>query len=78
MRTAKRIIDPRGKEKFVYRRYTTPCEVLRQLSPGAPDQPSYLKPSLSITAFDQMAQAQRHRSASDMQAAQRKLFLTFH
>ncbi len=73
-----RIIDPRGKEKFVYRRYATPWEVLRELSPGAPDQPSYLKPSLSIPALDQMAQAHSDtESASDMQAAKRKLFLAF-
>ena len=73
-----RITDPRGKEKFVYRRYATPWEVLRELSPGSPDQTSYLKPSLSITALDQVAQAHSDtESASHMQAAKRKLFLAF-
>lgn len=73
-----RILDARGKEKFVYRRYATPWEVLRELAQASPEPGSYLKAPLSLAALDQMAQ--RHsdtESARGMQEAKRKLFLGF-
>jgi transposase InsO family protein len=42
-----RIADSRGKEKFVYRRYATPWEVLRELERASPQANVYLKPGLS-------------------------------
>jgi transposase InsO family protein len=73
-----RIADPRGKEKFVYRRYATPWEVLRELSPVSPDRSNYLKSPLSIPALDQIAQTHSDiESARRMQEAKRKLFLGF-
>ena len=73
------ITDARGKQKYVYRRYATPWEVLRELSPASPGQPNYLKPSLSMAILDRMAQAYSDtESARRMQEAKRKLFLGFH
>jgi transposase InsO family protein len=69
-----RIVDERGKEKYVYRRYATPWETLRELSRAS----SYLKPELSIQSLDRIAAAQSDtESARGMQEAKRKLFLTF-
>lgn len=73
-----RIVDARGKEKFVYRRYATPWEILRELSSALPEGQSYLKPALSISALDRIAQAHSDtESARRMQAAKRTLFLGF-
>lgn len=73
-----RITAPDGKEKYVYRRYATPWEVLRELSQALPQGQSYLKPTLSIPTLDQMAQAYSDtESARRMQEAKRKLFLGF-
>jgi len=73
-----RITDSRGKEKFVYRRYATPWEVLRKLSCALPQAKSYLKPGLSIQGLDQFATAHSDtESARHMQVAKRKLFLDF-
>jgi transposase InsO family protein len=73
-----RIVDERGKEKYVYRRYATPWETLRELSRALPQASSYLKPELSIQNLDRIAAAQSDtESARGMQEAKRKLFLTF-
>jgi transposase InsO family protein len=73
-----RITDPGGKEKFVYRRYATPWEVLRQLACAAPEAEGYLTPGLSIQGLDRIANAHSDtESASLMQEAKRKLFLGF-
>jgi len=73
-----RIIDDRGKEKFVYRHYATPWEILRELSPAWPTGTSYLKPECTIQALDQFAKKHSDtESARRMQAAKRKLFLGF-
>jgi transposase InsO family protein len=73
-----RIADSRGKQKFVYRRYVTPWEVLRELSRALPQAKSYLKPGLSIQGLDRFATAHSDtESARHMQAAKRKLFLGF-
>ena len=73
-----RIVDERGKEKYVYRRYATPWETLRELSRALPKASSYLKPELSIQSLDRIAAAQSDtESARGMQEAKRKLFLTF-
>jgi transposase InsO family protein len=73
-----RIVDERGKEKYVYRRYATPWETLRELSRALPKASSYLKPELSIQNLDRIAAAQSDtESARGMQEAKRKLFLTF-
>ena len=73
-----RTIDARGKEKFVYKRYATPWEMLRELSQALPPGQSYLKPGLSITALDQIAQAHSDTAAArQMQEAKHKLFLGF-
>ena len=73
-----RIVDERGKEKLVYRRYATPWEVLRERSLALPKGQSYLKPEFSIQALDQIAHAHSDtESAKLMQEAKRKLFLGF-
>ena len=71
-------MDERGKEKYVYRRYATPWETLRELSRALPKASSYLKPELSIQSLDRIAAAQSDtESARGMQEAKRKLFLAF-
>jgi transposase InsO family protein len=73
-----RILDGRGKEKFVYRRYATPWEILRELSQALPHGQSYLKPEGALPALDQFAKTHSDtESARRMQAAKRKLFLDF-
>jgi transposase InsO family protein len=73
-----RIVDERGKEKYVYRRYATPWETLRELLRALPKANSYLKPELSIQSLDRIAAAHSDtESARGMQEAKRKLFLTF-
>ena len=73
-----RIVDERGKEKDVYRRYATPWETLRALSRAAPEPPAYLRPECSLQSLDRMAK--RHSDtecAKSMQEAKRKLFSSF-
>jgi len=74
-----RTVDARGKEKFVYRRYATPWELLRELEQALPiGQPSYLKSTVSVPALDLLAKASSDTEAAQrMQAAKRKLFLDF-
>jgi transposase InsO family protein len=73
-----RMVDERGKEKYVYRRYATPWETLRELSHALPAAKSYLKPELSIESLDRIAAAHSDtESARQMQEAKRKLFLAF-
>jgi transposase InsO family protein len=73
-----RIVDARGKQKFVYRRYATPWEVLRGVSRALPENRSYLKSALSIHALDQIANAHSDTEwARLMQEAKRKLFQGF-
>lgn len=71
-----RIVDQRGKEKFVYPRYATPWETLRALEQALPPGQSYLKPSVSMEGLDLIAQAcSDTEAARRMQEAKRKLFL---
>lgn len=73
-----RIVDQRGKEKFVYKRYATPWETLRTLEQALPPGQSYLKPAVSIQGLDRIAQAcSDTEAARRMQKAKRKLFLGF-
>lgn len=73
-----RIMDARGKEKFVYKRYATPWEVLRELERALPETESYLKAGRSIEELDKIAQAHSDTEAARrMQEAKRKLFLGF-
>src|ERR1700682_2220570 len=73
-----RITDQRGKEKYVYRRYATPWDTLRQLSCALPEAQSYLRPELSIQGLDRIAQKHSDTaSARRMQDAKRKLFVGF-
>ena len=73
-----RITDPKGKEKFVYRRYVTPWEILRELCQALPEGQTYLKPSHSIESLDRIAhQHSDTESARRMQQAKCKLFLGF-
>jgi transposase InsO family protein len=72
------ITDSGGKQKYVYRRYATPWEVLRELTSALPEDQSYLKPGHSIQLLDQIAAAHSDtESARRMQEAKRKLFLGF-
>lgn len=67
-----------GKQKYVYRRYATPWEVLRELTSALPEGQSYLKPGHSIQSLDQIAAAQSDtESARRMQETKGKLFLGF-
>ena len=73
-----RIVDQRGKEKFVYQRYATPWETLRTLEQALAPGQSYLKPAVSISELDRIAQAHSDTEAARrMQEAKRKLFLGF-
>ena len=73
-----RIMDHRGKEKFVYKRYATPWETLRTLEQALPLGQSYLKPTVSIEGLDRIAKAcSDTEAATRMQEAKRKLFLGF-
>jgi transposase InsO family protein len=73
-----RIVDHRGKEKFVYKRYATPWETLRTLERALPSGQSYLKPNVSIEGLDRIARAcSDTEAARRMQEAKRKLFLGF-
>jgi hypothetical protein len=74
-----RRVDARGKEKFVYKRYATPWELLRELVRGLPPgQTGYLKPTLSITSLDPIANGRSDTAAAQLiEAAKRKLFLGF-
>jgi transposase InsO family protein len=73
-----RIVDQRGKQKYVYRRYATPWETLRHLSSALPEAQTYLKPEFSIPALDRIATMHSDtESARHMQEAKRKLFLGF-
>lgn len=73
-----RITDPRGKEKFIYKRYATPWETLRTLEQALPPGQSYLKPNVSVPELDRIAQAHSDTEvARRMQEAKRKLFLGF-
>lgn len=71
-------MDQRGKEKFVYRRYATPWETLRDLSRASKDAPGYLRPELSIQDLERIANTHSDTEcARQMQAAKRKLFVGF-
>lgn len=72
------IISAGGKEQYVYRRYATPWEVLRELTSALPEGQSYLKPAVSIQALDQFARTQSDTEcARHMQVAKALLFLSF-
>jgi transposase InsO family protein len=72
------ITGANGKQKYVYRRYATPWERLRELSSALPPDQSYLKPGLNIEALDQFAKTHSDtESARHMQEAKRRLFLSF-
>ena len=72
------VTDSGGKQKYVYRRYATPWEVLRELTSSLPEGQSYLKPGHTIQTLDQIAAAQSDtESARRMQDAKQKLFARF-
>jgi hypothetical protein len=73
-----RIVDQRGQEEYVYRRYATPWETLRQLWCAVSDAPGYLQPGLSIPGLDRIANTPSDtESAKHLPEAKRKLFLGF-
>ena len=73
-----RVLDANGKERFVYRRYATPWEVLRELSQALPNGQTFLKPAFSISTLDHLAQSHSDtESARHMQRAKHKLFRGF-
>ena len=73
-----RIVDERGKATFLYRRYATPWEILRELAQAAPEGTSVLKTAFGIQNGEQIAnQHSDTESARRMQEAKRKLFLGF-
>jgi hypothetical protein len=72
---AEKMVDGKGKETRVYRRYDTPWEICRQL----PDAAQHLKPGLTIAEMDRAARAKTDfQAAETMQKAKRKLFESFH
>lgn len=73
-----RIVDEQGKEKYVYRRYATPWETLRELCAAAPEATGYLREEVSMAELEQTAKRQSDtEAAKQMQKAKRKLFLGF-
>ena len=72
------IVSEGGKEKYIYRKYATPWEVLRELQLALPEGQTYLKPGVSILAMDRFAEAQSDTEyARNMQQAKKVLFLGF-
>ena len=72
------IISEKGKTKYIYRKYVTPWEVLRELQLALPEGQTYLKPGVSILALDHFAEAQSDTEyARHMQQAKKVLFLSF-
>ena len=72
------IIAEGGKQKYIYRKYATPWEVLRELQLALPEGQTYLKPGVSILALDHFAEAQSDTEyARHMQQAKKVLFLGF-
>jgi transposase InsO family protein len=73
-----RVVDERGKEKYVYRRYATPWETLRSLSCATPEPSAYLRPEFSLQSLDRTATTYSDTEcARRMQDAKRKLFSGF-
>jgi transposase InsO family protein len=73
-----RSVDKRGKEKFVYKDFATPWEILRKLEKALPPGQTYLKPEAGIESLDRIANSLTdNQSAQAMQEAKRKLFLGF-
>jgi transposase InsO family protein len=73
-----RIVDALGKEKYVYRRYATPWETLREWSRATPDAAAFLRPQHNFQGLERIAnQHSDTEAARGMQAAKRKLFLGF-
>ena len=72
------VLDARGKATYVYRRYLTPLEKLREALANLPQPQRELKPGVRLEALEQLAQAHSDtESARRMQQAKRKLFLGF-
>ena len=72
------VLDARGKAKYVYRRYLTPLEKLRQTLASLPESQRELKPGWRLETLEQMARAHSDTEAARrMQQAKRKLFLGF-
>ncbi len=70
-----RKVDAKGKERFVYKRYRTPWEVVREVEKALPEGQTYLKAGVSVADLDRVAAAKSDNdSAEEMQAAKRKLF----
>ena len=68
------IIDAKGKQRRLYRRYQTPWETFQKL-PKAAD---YLKPGQTIEALQRLANLESDTAAaSKMQQAKSKLFASF-
>lgn len=73
-----RIVDRRGKEKFVYRRYATPWNTLRNLEALQPEGLSYLKPGISVAALNSVEKNHTDsESARIMQKDKLQLFSGF-
>ena len=73
-----RMVDERGKAKYVCRRYATRWETLCALSRALPEGESCLKAELSDQALDLIAKTESDsESAGHMPEAKRKLFLGF-
>ena len=53
-----RRVDAKGKERFVYKRYRTPWEVVRELEKALPEGETYLKAGLSVAVLDRVAASQ--------------------
>lgn len=66
--------EPNGKRRRTYPRWDTPFEIFRQMPQGE----QYLKPGVSLTSLQQLAQQQTDTEAAmAMQQAKQKLFRNF-
>lgn len=66
--------EPNGKRRRTYPRWDTPFEIFRQMPQGE----KYLKPGVSLTSLQQLAQQQTDTEAAmAMQQAKQKLFRNF-
>jgi transposase InsO family protein len=66
------VVDAKGKEKRIYRRYATPWETFQNL----PQAASYLKPGQDMEVLKRIADAESDTdSARKMQGAKSKLFV---
>ncbi|CAN5822553.1 hypothetical protein BH24BAC1_BH24BAC1_39420 [soil metagenome] len=69
-----RVADAKGKQRTIYRRYATPCELLSEIRKVK----AFLKPGITLKQLKELAKAQSDtQAAAQMQTAKANLFDSF-